>query len=178
MSAVNSALLVASAVELEESAQSILERHVSRVFDSPDAQQTPTRSIDCQSLVGLPTNRSISADHQISGDIVKYMSNKNTCVPRFDENIKMVPVQSCTSSKGGGNDMLLQSHAASLTFNEQTESKRPSESCWSGANHGCEDLSDVALQQGFLRHPTGGILSRHQQLLQQPVCNHTCAKDK
>jgi hypothetical protein len=175
MSAVNSALLVASTVDLEESAQSILERHVSRVFDSPDAQQTPTRSMDCHSLVGVPTNRSICTDHQMSGDVVKYISNK---IERFDENAKMVSAKSCTSAKGGVNDIMLQSRTSSLTFNEQTESRKPSESIWPGTNHGCEDIGDTAQQQGFLRLPNGGIMARHQQLLQQPVCNHSCAKDK
>jgi Axin beta-catenin binding motif len=174
MSAVSTAILVASAGDVEESAQSILERHVSRVFDSPDAQQTPTRSMDSQSLVGLPTSRSTvtCADHQTSCDSVKYMSGKLTGSARYDESAKLLSTHSCVSSKADGHDVTLQSRALSMTCAEQSEFKRLSESL-TGSNHGHGDSSDVAI-----RHPAGGIITRHQQLQQQPVCNHTCANDK
>ena len=69
MSAVSSALLVATRAEVEESAQSILERHVSRVFDSPDAGPTPTSADHCHLLfdAAAPSSRT-APNHDSSGN--------------------------------------------------------------------------------------------------------------
>ena len=152
MSSANSVLLVSTTGELEENAQSILERHVSRVFDSPDTQQTPTRSVDSHSLVGLPLTHldchsgqdSILNRLTLSGNVSKTMSHLPPLIKHCAE-----------QSDSGG----------SLSRTVSTATK--------GQPH---DFVNGLLQPGVGHQPGGALLSRQQQ--QQQPCNHTCAKDK
>ena len=100
MSAVNSALLVATQSEVEESAQSILERHVSRVFDSPDAQQTPTTTVDCQPFVGLATAISLTTnlDHRTTKCDISKKKSLNTSDTTSNSFSSLLPLSSKTGS--------------------------------------------------------------------------------
>ena len=152
MPGANSMLLVSTAGELEENAQSILERHVSRVFDSPDTQQTPTRSVDSHSLVGLPLTHldchsgqdSILNRLALSGNVGKTTSHLPPPIKHCAEQIDY----------GGSSNRTV-----------STASK--------GQSH---DFADCLLQPNVVHLPGGPIVSRQQQQLQP--CNHTCAKDK